>query len=117
VNNAAITKMSTALASWKVQVRKLILKGQTFEEVNKSNPTITEADYDEMKLKCDPKDIRTKERSDWGKKFQSKNLGVHNHGSSVTEGRIRYGRERTRNMRQRESKTLGSKPKIPWLGQ
>jgi hypothetical protein len=69
VNNAAITKMSTALASWKVQVRKLILKGQTFEEVNKSNLTVTEADYDEMKLKCDPKDIRTKERSDWGKKF------------------------------------------------
>jgi hypothetical protein len=64
VNKAAITKMSTALASWKVRVKKLILKGQTFEEVNKSNPTVTEADYNEMKLKCDPNNIRTKERSD-----------------------------------------------------
>jgi hypothetical protein len=69
VNNTTITKMSTALANWKVRVKKLILKGQTFEEVNKGNPTVTEADYDEMKLKCDPNDIRTKERSDWGKKL------------------------------------------------
>jgi hypothetical protein len=30
VNNATIAKMSTALASWKVRVKKLILKGQTF---------------------------------------------------------------------------------------
>jgi hypothetical protein len=69
MNNAAITKMSTALASWKGRVKKLILKGQTFEEVNKSNPTVTEADYDEMKLKCDPNDIRAKEKSDCGKKL------------------------------------------------
>jgi hypothetical protein len=34
-----------------------------------------------MKLKCDPNDIRTKEKSDWGKNLQSKNLGVHNLGS------------------------------------
>jgi hypothetical protein len=87
MNNAAITKMSTALASWKVRVKKLILKGQTFEEVNKSNPTVTEADYDEMKLKYDLNDIRTKEKSDWGKNFQSKNLGVHNHGSGGYQGK------------------------------
>jgi hypothetical protein len=87
VNNAAITKMSTALASWKARVKKLILKGKTFEEVNKSNPTVTEADYDEMKLKCDPNDIRTKEKSDWGKKLQSKNLGVHNLGSGGYQGK------------------------------
>jgi hypothetical protein len=62
VNNAAITKMSTVLASWKVRVKKLILKGKTFEEVNKTNPMVTVADYDEMKLKCDPNDIRTKEK-------------------------------------------------------
>lgn len=87
VNNAAITKMSTALASWKGRVKKMILKGKTFEEVNKSNPTVTEADYDEMKLKCDPNDIRTKEKSDWGKNLQSKNLGVHNLGSGGYRGK------------------------------
>jgi hypothetical protein len=68
-------------------VKKLILKGQTFEEVNKSNPPVTEADYNEMKLKYDPNDIRTKEKSDWGKKLQSKNLGVHNLGSSGYRGK------------------------------
>jgi hypothetical protein len=87
VNNAAITKMSTALASWKVRVKKLILKGQTFEEVNKSNPTVMEADYDEMKLNCDTNDVRTKEKSDWGKKLQTKNLGVHNLGSGGYRGK------------------------------
>jgi hypothetical protein len=40
-----------------------------------------------MKLKCDPNDIRTKERSDWGKKLQSKNLGVHNLGSGGYRGK------------------------------
>jgi hypothetical protein len=81
VNNTTITKMSTALASWKLRVKKMILRGKTFEEVNKTNPTVTEADYDEMKLKCGPNDIRTKERTIWGKTLQSKNLGVHNLGS------------------------------------
>jgi hypothetical protein len=117
VNNAAITKMSTALASWKGRVKKEILKGKTFEEVNKGYPTVTEADYDEMKLKCDPNDIRTKEKSDWGKKFQSKNWVSTTSVAAVTEERKRYGHERTQNMRRRASKTLGTGSKIRWLGQ
>jgi hypothetical protein len=80
VNNAAISKMSTALASWKVRVKKLILMGKTFEEAKKSNPTLTENDYEEMRLKCDPDDVVSKRRSLWGKELQSKNLGVHNLG-------------------------------------
>jgi hypothetical protein len=79
--------MNTTQASWKGRVKKEILKGKTFEEVNKSNPTVMEVDYDEMKLKCDPNDIRTKEKSDWGKKLQSKNLGVHNLGSGGYRGK------------------------------
>jgi hypothetical protein len=46
VNNAAISKMNIALASWKVRVKKLIIKGKTFEEAKKSNPTLTENDYE-----------------------------------------------------------------------
>jgi hypothetical protein len=117
VNNATITKMSTALASWKGRVKKLILKGQTFEDVNKSNPTVTEADYDEMKLKCDPNDIRTKEKSDWGRNCSPRTWVSPTLVAAVTEGRIRYGRERTQNMRRRASKTLGTGSKIRWPGQ
>jgi hypothetical protein len=36
--------MSTALASWKVRVKKLILAGKTFEGAKKSNPTLKEND-------------------------------------------------------------------------
>jgi hypothetical protein len=63
VNNAAISKMSTALASWKVRVKKLILAGKTFEEAKKSNPTLMENDYEEMRLKCDCNDVVSKIRS------------------------------------------------------
>jgi hypothetical protein len=55
--------MSTALASWKVRVKKLILVGKTFEEAKKSNPTLTENDYEEMRLKCDCNDVVSKRRS------------------------------------------------------
>jgi hypothetical protein len=48
---------------------------------------VTEADYNEMKLKCDPNDIRTKERSVWGKNLHSKNLGVHNLSSGGYRGK------------------------------
>jgi hypothetical protein len=63
VNNAAISKMNIALASWKVRVKKLIIAGKTFEEAKKSNPTLTENDYKQMRLKCDPNDVETNRKS------------------------------------------------------
>jgi hypothetical protein len=63
MNNAAISKMNTALASWKVGVKKLILAGKTFEEAKKSNPTLTENDYEQMRLKCDPNDVVSNRKS------------------------------------------------------
>jgi hypothetical protein len=68
-------------------VKKEILKGKTLEEVNKGNPMVMEAHYNEMKLKCDLNDIRTKEKSDWGKKLQSKNLAAHNLGGGGYRGK------------------------------
>jgi hypothetical protein len=68
VNNAAISKMSTTLASWNVRVKKLSLAVKTFEEAKKSNPT----------LRCVPDDVVSERRSAWGKDLQSKKLGVHN---------------------------------------
>jgi hypothetical protein len=40
-----------------------------------------------MRLKCDPNNIHSKERSDWGKNLQSKNLGVQNLGSGGYRGK------------------------------
>jgi hypothetical protein len=65
-------------------VKKLILEGKIFEEVKKTNPTIMKDDYEEMRLKCDPNNVRSKERRDWGKNLQSKNLCVHNLGSGYS---------------------------------
>jgi hypothetical protein len=60
VKNAAISKMSTALASWKVRLKKLIIAGKTFEEAKKSNPTLTENDYEQMRqeLRCPQSRLR-----------------------------------------------------------
>jgi hypothetical protein len=87
MNNAAISKMSTALASWKVRVKKLILAGKTFEEAKKSNPMLTENDYEEMRLKCDPNDVVSNRKCRWGKELESKDLGVHNLGCSGYRGK------------------------------
>jgi hypothetical protein len=69
VNNATISKMNTALASWKVRVKKLILAGKTFEEAKKSNPTLMDNDYEQMRLKCDPNDVVSNRKSLWGKEL------------------------------------------------
>jgi hypothetical protein len=69
VNNAAISKMNIALASWKVRVKKLIIAGKTFEEAKKSNPMLTENDYEQMRLKCDPSDVESNRKSLWGRNY------------------------------------------------
>jgi hypothetical protein len=112
VNNAAISKMSTALVSWKVRVKKLILAGKTFEEAEKSNPTLTENDYKDMRLKCDPNDVVSKSKSLWGKELQSKNLGVHNLGCGGYRGKDKIWARRMRRWRRRASRTLGTGSQI-----
>jgi hypothetical protein len=69
VNNAAISKMNITLASWKVWVKKLIITGKTFEEAKKSTPTLTENDYEQMRLKCDPSDVESNKKSLWGRNY------------------------------------------------
>jgi hypothetical protein len=68
-------------------VKKLIIAGKTFEEAKKSNPTLTENDYEQMRLKCDPSDVESNRKSLWGKELQSKNLGVHNLGGGGYRGK------------------------------
>ncbi|KAK1681203.1 hypothetical protein QYE76_042051 [Lolium multiflorum] len=51
VHNAALTKMSTALASWRNRVKKMINSGASYDKIKESNPSITEQDYVDFKIK------------------------------------------------------------------
>src|SRR3990170_6943173 len=53
VNSAALTKMSTALSTWRSAVKRMIDKGDSYEKINEKNPSISEADYLEFKIKCE----------------------------------------------------------------
>ena len=53
VNSAALTKMSTTLATWKSNVKRMIEKGESYEKIKEKNPSISNADYREFKIKCE----------------------------------------------------------------
>ena len=53
MNNAALTRMSTALSTWRSAVKKMIDKGDSYEKIKEKNPSISEADYREFKIKCE----------------------------------------------------------------
>ena len=53
VNSAALTKMSTALATWRAAVKRMINKGDSYEKIKAKNPSISEDDYKEFKIKCE----------------------------------------------------------------
>jgi hypothetical protein len=78
VNSAALTKMSTSLATWRSTVKKMISNGVSYEKIKEKNPSISETDYQEFKLKCE--DTSTSESSQWGKGMRELNLGVHRLG-------------------------------------
>ena len=85
VNKAALTTMSTALASWRNRVKKLIDKGIIFEEIQKKNPTLTEDSYLEFKAWCESD--AGKAMSKWGLDQRKKNIGNHNLGSGGYRGK------------------------------
>lgn len=78
VNSAALTKMSTALATWRAAVKRRILRGDSYEKIKETNPSISEADYLEFKIKCESD--ASAESSQWGKDMRNLNLGVHKLG-------------------------------------
>ena len=78
VNSAALTKMSTALATWRAAVKRMILRGDSYEKIKEKNPSISEADYLEFKIKCESN--ASAESSQWGKDMRNLNLGVHKLG-------------------------------------
>ena len=78
VNSVALTKTSMALATWRAAVKRRIEKGDSYEKIKETNPSISEADYLEFKIKCESN--ATAESSQWGKDMRDLNLGVHKLG-------------------------------------
>ena len=78
VNSAALTKMSTALSTWKSNVKRMIEKGESYEKIKEKNPSISEYDYREFRIKCESN--ASEESSQWGKEMRDLNLGVHKLG-------------------------------------
>ena len=80
MNSAALMKMSMALATWRAAMKRMIQKGDSYEKIKEKNPSISEDDYKEFKIKCESN--VTVESSQWGKEMRELNLGEHNLGPS-----------------------------------
>ena len=78
VNNAALTKMSTALSTWRSTVKAMIDKGDSYDKIKAKYPLMSEDDYKEFKIKCESG--ASEESSQWGKEMRDLNLGVHKLG-------------------------------------
>jgi len=78
VNNAALTKMSKALSTWKSNVKRMIEKGESYEKIKEKNPSITEDDYNDFKINCSS--TAHSQSSQWGKEMRELNLGEHTLG-------------------------------------
>lgn len=79
VNQAALTKMSTALASWRARVKKRIDEKKSWEEIKAKEPMLEHNDYVLFKetLETDT----AKLDSAWGKRLYDQNIGHHRLGS------------------------------------
>ena len=78
MNSAALTRMSTALSTWKSTVKAMIEKGDSYEKIKAKYPLMSEDEYKEFKIKC--KSSATSESSQWGKEMRELNLGEHTLG-------------------------------------
>ena len=68
VNGAALTTMSTTLSTWKSMVKAMIDKGDSYEKIKETNPSISEDDYKEFKIKCESR--ATSKSSQWGEEMR-----------------------------------------------
>jgi hypothetical protein len=74
VNQLALTKMSTALASWRTWVKKQIDKKESWEEIKKHEPLLEHDDYVLFKEELETDTAL-------GKKMYEQNIGHHCLGS------------------------------------
>ena len=80
INKRAISKLSDALAAWKVRVKaRIIDKKEPYSEIVKDNLTITEEQFEIFKAACDAE--AAKEKLKYMKGLQERNMGCHHLGS------------------------------------
>ena len=85
VNNAALTKMSKALSTWKSNVKRMIEKGESYQKIKEKNPSITEDDYNDFKINCSS--TANSESSKWGER----NAGAELRGTHTRSRRLQSG--------------------------
>ena len=85
VDNLAISKMSTALSSWKFWVKKKIEKGLSWEEIKAKEPMLNQEEFEEFKLAF--KTEEAKKWTKWGKDMREQNIGNHHCGSGGYRGK------------------------------
>jgi hypothetical protein len=79
VNNCALTRMSTALSSWRTRVKKKIfVQHKSFEELKKTEPLIEEDDYNVFKARCESDEAKAKSKK--MKDLHNMNIGTHRLG-------------------------------------
>ena len=85
VDNFAITKMNTALTSWRGRVKAKIGENKTWEEISAKEPYIDREEFEVLKeaLKS-PEAVKWTE---WGKQMRALNLGNHKLGSGGYAGK------------------------------
>ena len=85
VDNFAITKMNTALTSWRGRVKAKIGENKTWEEISAKEPYIDREEFEVLKeaLKS-PEAVKWTE---WGKQMRALNLGNHTLGSGGYAGK------------------------------
>jgi hypothetical protein len=84
VNQLALTKMSTDLASWRTRVKKRIDKKESWEEIKKHEPLLEHDDYVLFKEELETDTFKA--LSVLGKKMYEQNLGHHRLGSGGYRG-------------------------------
>ena len=85
VDSLAITKMSTALSSWKSRVKSKIESGESWEKISSKEPHLDKEDFDAFKSSLSSDEA--KKWTKWGKQMRDLNIGKHHCGSGGYRGK------------------------------
>ncbi|KAK1665063.1 hypothetical protein QYE76_053222 [Lolium multiflorum] len=85
VDSLALTKMSTALSSWKNRLKRKIEAGESWERISSRDPSLSLEDFNAFKSYLESDAV--KKWTAWGKKMRDLNLGTHHCGSGGYRGK------------------------------
>ena len=75
VDSLALTKMSTALSSWRSRVKKKIADDESWEKISSKEPTLKREDFEILKSFLETEECE--KWTAWGRKMRDLNIGVH----------------------------------------